>query len=106
MDNKDLFQKVANGYDCAEVDNYITSLKAEYKKVFEYAKTIKAQNEKLMAICRTHSDENKALKASGASPVAGVQSSDPAVLASFDRIKKLSEEIIKENAVLRAKISK
>lgn len=106
MDNKDLFQKVANGYDCAAVDNYISLLRAEYKKVFDYTKTLKAQNEKLMAICRMHSDENKALKAGGSAPAAGAHSADPAILASFDKIKKLSEEIIKENAVLRAKISK
>ena len=38
MENKDLFQKVQNGYNCNQVEQYITVLKAEYKKVFEYAK--------------------------------------------------------------------
>ena len=38
MENKDLFNKAAEGYNCNEVEQYINVLKAEYKKVFEYAK--------------------------------------------------------------------
>lgn len=113
MENKDLFQKTAEGYNCAQVEQYITVLKTEYKKVFEYAKATEANNEKLKKICRQLSDENKALKANGtapAAPVAAVAPAapavDPALLASVDRIMKLSEEIVKENAALRAKISK
>lgn len=108
MENKDLFQKTAEGYNCAQVEQYITVLKTEYKKVFEYAKATEANNEKLKKICRQLSDENKALKAGGAAaaPVAAAPAADPAVLASVDRIMKLSEEIAKENAALRAKISK
>ena len=63
MENKDLFQKVQNGYNCEQVEQYIAVLKAEYKKVFEYAKATESNNEKLKKICRSLSDENKALKA-------------------------------------------
>lgn len=109
MENKELFQKVQNGYSCEQVEQYIAVLKAEYKKVFEYAKGTEANNEKLKKICRQLSDENKALKTNGAAPaapVAAAPAADPAVLASVDRIIKLGEEIIKENTALRAKISK
>lgn len=112
MENKDLFQKVAQGYNCLQVEQYINQLKAEYKKVFEYAKATESNNEKLKKICHQLSNENKALKANGAAavapaPAAEVQAAtDPAILASVERIKRLSEEIIKENTALRAKISK
>ena len=104
MENKDLFQRTSDGYNCEQVEQYITVLKTEYKKVFEYAKATEANNEKLKRICRALSDENKALKASGASPVS--VSADPSVIESVEKIAKLSEEISKENAALRAKISK
>ena len=104
MENKDLFQRTSDGYNCEQVEQYITVLKTEYKKVFEYAKATEANNEKLKRICRALSDENKALKASGASPTA--VSADPSVIESVEKIAKLSEEISKENAALRAKISK
>ena len=104
MENKDLFQRTSDGYNCEQVEQYITVLKTEYKKVFEYAKATEANNEKLKRICRALSDENKALKSSGASPAA--VSADPSVIESVERIAKLSEEISKENAALRAKISK
>lgn len=105
MENKDLFQKTAEGYNCAQVEQYINVLKTEYKKVFEYAKATEANNEKLKRICRQLSDENKSLKAGNASAPAA-PATDPAVLASIERIMKLSEEIAKENASLLAKISK
>ncbi len=105
MENKELFQKVQNGYSCEQVEQYIAVLKAEYKKVFEYAKGTEANNEKLKKICRSLSDENKALKASGAvAPAASAV--DPSALASIERISKLTDEIAKENAALREKISK
>ena len=117
MENKELFQITAEGYNCAQVEQYITVLKTEYKKVFEYAKAVESNNEKLKKICRSLSDENKALKANGvaataapvvapvAAPVAA-PATDPALLACVDKIMKLSEEIAKENAILRSKISK
>lgn len=118
MENKELFQITAEGYNCAQVEQYITVLKTEYKKVFEYAKAVEANNEKLKKICRSLSDENKALKASGAAPAAPAVAAapvpvapaapavDPALIASVDKIMKLSEEIAKENAILRSRISK
>lgn len=104
MENKDLFQKVQNGYNCEQVEQYIAVLKAEYKKVFEYAKGTEANNEKLKKICRSLSDENKALKAGGS--VAPASSADLSALASIEKIAKLTEEITKESDALRAKISK
>lgn len=109
MENKELFQIAAEGYNRSQVEQYITVLKTEYKKVFEYAKAVEANNEKLKKICRSLSDENKALKAGGTSTVAATAAApavDPALLASVDKIMKLSEEIAKENAILRSKISK
>ena len=107
MENKDLFQKSAEGYNCAQVEQYINVLKTEYKKVFEYAKATESNNEKLKRICRQLSDENKALKAGGATANAtSAPAADPAILASIERIMKLSDEITKENAALLAKISK
>ena len=105
MENKDLFQKVQNGYNCEQVEQYIAVLKAEYKKVFEYAKGTEANNEKLKKICRSLSDENKALKAGGA-VAAPASTIDPSALASIEKIAQLTEEISKENAALLAKISK
>ena len=105
MENKDLFQKVPEGYSCEEVEQYINVLKAEYKKVFEYAKTTEANNEKLKKICRALSDENKAFKANAAeAPAASV--ADASIFESLEKIAKLSDEIAKENAALRSKITK
>ncbi len=105
MENKDLFQKVNDGYKCDEVEQYISVLKAEYKKVFEYAKATEANNEKLKKICRALSDENKAFKANGASANVPV-SSDAEIIESLDKIAKLNDEIAKENAALRSKFIK
>ncbi len=105
MENKDLFNKAAEGYNCNEVEQYINVLKAEYKKVFEYAKATEANNEKLKKICRALSDENKAFKANGAvAPEAAT--ADASILESVEKIAKLSEELAKENAALRSKIVK
>lgn len=102
MENKDLFQRVQDGYSCEQVEQYINVLKAEYKKVFEYAKATEANNEKLKNICRSLSEENKALKAAGTVPSA---SSDE-LTASVERIAALCEDLTKENAALYALISK
>lgn len=103
MENKDLFQKASEGYNCEQVEQYINVLKAEYKKVFEYAKATEANNEKLKKICRSLSDENKALKANG---ISGASCVDADTLASIEKITQLCEEIASENAVLKSKISK
>ncbi len=105
MENKNLFQKAQNGYNCEQVEQYITLLKAEYKKVFDYAKATEANNEKLKKICRSLSEENKSLKAGGA-VAASAPVADAEALASIEKIIKLGEEIAKENLALCAKISK
>lgn len=102
MENKDLFQKTQNGYNCEQVEQYITVLKAEYKKVFEYAKATEANNEKLKKICRSLSDENKALKANGAAPSSSNETA--AVGESLDKIAKLAESLANESAALRSLI--
>ena len=99
MENKDLFQKVANGYNCEQVEQYINVLKAEYKKVFEYAKATEANNEKLKKICRALSDENKALKAAEVAPAADEKNP---VVECLDRISKLAENLANETTALRS----
>ena len=101
MENKDLFQKTQSGYNCEQVEQYISVLKAEYKKVFEYAKATEANNEKLKKICRSLSDENKALKANGAASAA-----DPVLLESVKHISALTEEIVAEKDSLTAYLNK
>lgn len=99
MENKELFEISANGFDCEQVEQYITILKAQYKKVFEYAKATEANNEKLKKICRSLSDENKALKASGASVDSAVKE-EPAE-NGIDKIIRLANELAKEAESLR-----
>lgn len=41
MDNKDLFRREENGYNTADVEKYINTLKTEYRRVFEYAKRMR-----------------------------------------------------------------
>lgn len=107
MENKDLFQKVQNGYNCEQVEQYINVLKAEYKKVFEYAKATEANNEKLKKICRSLSDENKALKANGAAaPAPAPAALNPEVIESLKKIISLGDEIAKEKNILGNLISK
>ncbi len=105
MENKDLFQKVAEGYNCDQVEQYISVLKAEYKKVFEYAKATEANNEKLKKICRSLSDENKALKANGA-VAASSASVDPALAESVNRIAQLSASLANETEAIKNIIAK
>ncbi len=97
MENKDLFQKEANGYNCTQVEQYINVLKAEYKKIFDYAKKTEDNNEKLKTICRSLSEENKALKAGSAS----VAVDDTAKIESIKKIAALCDEIAKESANLQ-----
>ncbi|MBR2732382.1 MAG: hypothetical protein IKD72_10415, partial [Clostridia bacterium] len=88
MENNNLFQIAENGYNCADVDQYISVLKAEYKKVFDYAKGVEANNEKLKKICRKLNDENKALKEGGAVPAAAPAAA-PAVIG-IDLLEELT----------------
>ncbi len=102
MESKDLFQIVENGYSCEQVEKYISVLKAEYKKIFEYANVTKENNEKLKNICRSLSEENKSLKANGS--VAA--EADDSVVEVIEKISALCEELAKENAALHKLISK
>ena len=62
MESKDLFPVTADGYSKEEVERYIEKLKAEYKKVYDYAVKTKGDNDKLKKIARALSEENKKLK--------------------------------------------
>ncbi len=95
MENKDLFTKVSDGYDCEQVNQYINMLKAEYKKVFDYAKTVESNNEKLKNICRSLSDENKSLKASE-NKIVVADSGTNDISALIGKIEKLAVEISDE----------
>lgn len=106
MENKDLFQKTQDGYNCEQVEQYINALKAEYKKVVEVAKATDATNKKLKKICTSLSEENKALKAGMSVPAATENADDAEMISTVEKIAALCDEIAKENAVLRSKISK
>ncbi len=93
MESKELFELSPNGYDCEQVEQYIALLKAQYKKLFDYAKATEANNEKLKNICRSLSNENKALKAATVT-AAPVES-------GVERIISLSKEIVKEAETLK-----
>ncbi len=92
MESKDLFEITPNGYDCEQVEQYIALLKAQYKKLFDYAKATESNNEKLKNICRSLSAENKALKAKSAPAPAET---------GIERIISLSREIAKEAESLK-----
>ena len=62
METKDLFRREADGYSREDVETYIAQVKAEYKKIYEYATKLKSDNDKLKKIARALSEENKALK--------------------------------------------
>lgn len=105
MENKDLFRREENGYNTADVEKYITTLKTEYRRVFEYAKKNESDNEKLKRICRKMSEENKALKAAGAVAAPAASADNSAVLESVDKIARLCAALSAENAALKAKLS-
>lgn len=104
MESKDLFRREENGYNVADVEKYIDTLKTQYRKVFEYAKKNEADNEKLKRICRKMSEENKALKASGA--VAGAVPDSSDAIESVEKIARLCAALSAENAALKEKLSK
>ena len=106
MENKDLFQKAQDGYNCDQVEQYINALKAEYKKVVEVAKATDATNKKLKKICASLSEENKALKGGMTAPAATEEADNAEMISTVEKIAALCDEIAKENAVLRSKISK
>lgn len=105
MDNKDLFRREENGYNTADVEKYINTLKTEYRRVFEYAKKNETDNEKLKRICRKMSEENKALKANGATVAAAAPADNSAAMESVEKIARLCAALSAENAALKAKLS-
>ena len=105
MDNKDLFRREENGYNTADVEKYINTLKTEYRRVFEYAKKNETDNEKLKRICRKMSEENEALKASGATVAAAAPADNSAAMESVEKIARLCAALSAENAALKAKLS-
>lgn len=92
MDTKDLFERSPDGFNCDQVEQYITILKEQYKKVFDYAKATESNNEKLKKICKVLSEENKALKAAQASSRTEKSVND----GGIEKIIRLSKEITSE----------
>ena len=107
MDNKALFNIESAGYNKAEVERYVSTLKEEYKKVYEYAKSTEANNEKLKKICRALSEENKALKANGAvaAAPAAAPASNAAAVEAAEKMSALIAALSKENEILKAKLN-
>ncbi len=103
MESKALFRTEDQGYCREDVEKYIDRLKAEYKKVFEYAKATEATNEKLKNFCRTLSDENKALKANGAA--AAAPASNAEAIESAEKISSLITALSREAEALKAKLN-
>lgn len=120
MESKALFNVEAEGYSCEAVEKYITTLKEQYKKVFDYAKATEANNEKLKKICRALKDENDALKSGAVSEEASdetpvevaaapaAENEKPEILAdvadSTERISVLLSTLTEEVEALQAKI--
>lgn len=100
METKKLFRISQDGYNCEDVEQYISALKSEYKKVYEYAQAAKSNNDKLKKICLVLSEENKALKASSEG-----SSAKNDVSAEIESIASLSEKLSAEAAALKAKLS-
>ncbi|MBR4726514.1 MAG: hypothetical protein IK080_01350 [Clostridia bacterium] len=105
METNNLFQTVENGYNCADVDEYISVIKAEYKKVFDYAKGVEANNEKLKKICRALNDENKALKANGAvaAPAAAPVAVGVDLLEELTALDKIGAQLAAVTGAIREK---
>ena len=106
MESKNLFHTAENGYNCAEVENYIERLKAEYKKVVEYAKSVEEKDEKIKAVARSIQAENKSLKAASAAAPAAVAAPASDNSENFEKIIALIDELAKEGVALKAKLGK
>jgi len=102
MENRALFNTESAGYNRAEVEKYVSTLKEEYKKVYEYAKSTEANNEKLKKICRALSDENKALKANGAA--AAAPAANTAAAEAAEKMSALIAALAKENEILKSQL--
>ena len=129
MENSKLFQECEQGYNCSQVDEYIAAIKSEYKKLYEYSKkldtTVKEMREKTAAVVeenekltqQTAEREKKLLeletalsKAKGTAEKESAPASEDrsaeyeALLKSVSTMQILSEEVVRENKELRAKL--
>ncbi len=129
MENSKLFQVCEQGYNCSQVDEYIAAIKSEYKKLYEYSKkldtTVKEMREKTAAVVeenekltqQTAEREKKLLeletalsKAKGTAEKESAPASEDrsaeyeALLKSVSTMQILSEEVVRENKELRAKL--
>lgn len=104
MESKKLFHVENDGYRCEDVEKYIDALKAEYKKIFEYAKNTESTNEKLKKICRALQEENKALKAAASDEPKEEKKDD--AFEGLEKITALIDELAAEGAALKAKLNK
>ncbi len=103
METKELFRITADGYSCEEVEKYIERLKAEYKKIHEYAKTTETNNEKLKKICRALKEENESLKES----VAGTGNNkevNEGVVTAVDNLSSIMAQAINEIKIIKDKL--
>lgn len=116
MENSKLFQMSEQGYNCSQVDEYIASLKSEYKKLYDYAKKLdsdsKHQQEKLLAAQaeaeRLSTELTLAQSVPAAQQSAGPAETAPeyeALIKSVNTMTILSEEVVRENQELRAKLA-
>lgn len=95
MENN-LFEIVPQGYDCEKVNEYITTLREEYRKVFEYAKSVEEKNNKFKVIYQKITEENKQLKAQGGVVVTTSNESGTDFSSLIDlseRLSLISEEL-------------
>ncbi len=128
MENSKLFQVCEQGYNCTQVDEYIAAVKSEYKKLYEYSKkldsAVKEQREKSAAVVEENEKltqqsaerekkileletalskaKNSAEKTAPSGEENGAQYE--ALLKSVSTMQMLSEEVVRENRELRAKL--
>lgn len=127
MENTKLFQVASQGYNCTQVDKYIAALKGEYKKLYEYSKNLDssarqqrekisaltAENEKLSQqaaekekkILELETALSKTGRASEATEGVDRSAEYDALLQSVSTMQMLSEEVVRENKELRARLA-
>ncbi len=93
MENTKLFQVVANGYNCTQVDEYIRILKEEYKKVYDYAKAkdtlVAKTNERLDEVQK----ENEVLSVEASRLVEKVKQFGAQLAQNVSEAEKTDEKI-------------
>lgn len=133
MENSKLFQVSENGYNCSQVDEYLKVLKEEYRKLFEYAKKLESEKDSRESVVSALTEENHALKSqlsnfeakisemeatvtdlksapstvfAAAAPASSRDEDYASLKRSLNVMSLLSEEVVRENAELRAKLKK